>query len=108
MIKDHKTYTKSDRTSCHRFEANQLRLFLHSAAYVLLHYLRTQVLKGTELSKATFETLRLKILKIGGRIVELKTKIKIHLPNAFPYKRLLKKCFDIFEYLRQTETIRLC
>src|SRR5215468_784538 len=34
-IKDHKLYLKSDRTSCHRFEANQFRLFLHSAAYVL-------------------------------------------------------------------------
>jgi len=31
--KDHKRYVKSDRTSCHRFEANQFRLFLHSAAY---------------------------------------------------------------------------
>jgi len=108
MIKDHKTYTKSDRTSCHCFKANQLRLFLHSAAYVLLHHLRTQVLKGTELSKATFETLRLKCLKIGGRVVELKTKIKIHLPNAYPYKHTLKKCFDIFDYLRRTEKIQLC
>ena len=33
-IKDHKRYLKSDRTLCHRFEANQFRLFLHSAAYV--------------------------------------------------------------------------
>ncbi len=39
-IKEHKTYLKSDRTSCHRFEANQCRLFLHSAAYVLLDTLR--------------------------------------------------------------------
>ncbi|MCH7613391.1 MAG: IS1380 family transposase [Candidatus Marinimicrobia bacterium] len=108
MIKDHKTYTKSDRTSCHSFHANQFRLFLHSAAYVLLHHLRTQVLKGTELSKATFETLRLRLLKIGGRVVELKTKIKIHLPNAYPYKFILKKCFDIFDHLRRTDTIRLC
>lgn len=108
MIKEHKTYTKSDRTSCHSFMANQLRLFLHSAAYVLLHLLRTQVLKGTELSKATFDTLRLKLLKIGGRVVELKTKIKIHLPNAYPYKHLLKKCFDIFDHLRQMKKIRLC
>jgi len=34
--KDHKLYLKSDRTSCHRFEANQFRVLLHSAAYVLL------------------------------------------------------------------------
>ena len=32
-IKDHKLYLQSDRTSCHRFEANQFRLLLHSAAY---------------------------------------------------------------------------
>jgi len=108
MIKDHKTYTKSDRTSCHSFTANQLRLFFHSAAYVLLHCLKTQVLKGTELSKATFETLRLKLLKIGGRVVELKTKIKIHLPNAYPYKPTIRKCFDIFDHLRRTERIQLC
>lgn len=108
MIKDHKTYTKSDRTSCHSFKANQLRLLLHSAAYVLLHRLRTQVLKGTELSKATFETLRLKCLKVGGRVVELKTKIKVHLPNAYPYKHTLQKCFDIFDHLRRTNSICLC
>ncbi len=32
-IKDHKLSLQSDRTSCHRFEANQFRLLLHSAAY---------------------------------------------------------------------------
>ena len=42
-IKDHKLSLKSDRTSCHRFEANQCRLFLHSAAYVLLDTLRLEV-----------------------------------------------------------------
>ena len=35
-IKDHKLYLKSDRTSCHRFAANQLRVLLHSAASVVL------------------------------------------------------------------------
>ena len=42
-IKDHKLYLKSARTSCHRFEANQVRLFLHSAASVLLDTLRREV-----------------------------------------------------------------
>ncbi len=103
-IKDHKTYTKSDRTSCHSFKANQFRLFLHSAAYVLLHALRTQLLKGTELANATLDTLRLKLLKIGARVVEMKTKIKIHLPTAYPLKRLLKKCLDILKYLYQSNS----
>ena len=46
-IKDHKIYLKSDRTSCHRFQANQFRLFQHSAAYVLVHALRTSVFRGS-------------------------------------------------------------
>src|SRR2546430_11203174 len=33
LIKDMKLYTRSDRTSCHRWEANQFRLFLHLGAY---------------------------------------------------------------------------
>ena len=40
MIKDMKLYTRSDRTSCHRWEANQFRLILHMAAYWLLHALQ--------------------------------------------------------------------
>ncbi len=102
-IKDHKKYLKSDRSSCHRFEANQFRLFLHSIAYVLLHSLRTEILKGTEFSNATFETIRLKLIKIGARIIEIKTKIKIHLPTSYPYKSVFKKCMEIFAYLRNVQ-----
>jgi len=59
MIKDHKTHLLSDRTSCHRFEANQFRLFLHSLAYVLLHALRRCHLQGTAWARAQFDTIRL-------------------------------------------------
>jgi hypothetical protein len=41
--KDHKLSVKSARTSCHRFEANQLRWFWHAAAYVLLETLCREV-----------------------------------------------------------------
>ena len=47
-IKDHKLYLKSDRSSCSKFTANQFRLFLHPMAYVLLHTLQKEMLKGTE------------------------------------------------------------
>ena len=99
-IKEHKTYTKSDRTSCHRFLANQFRLFLHSAAYVLLHSLRSNVLPENSLAKATFESIRLKLFKIGARIIERKTKISIHLPTAYPYQEIFSKCLAIFAHLR--------
>lgn len=84
MIKDHKLYTKSDRTSCHRWEANQFRLFLHSGAYWLLHRLRQAAPRRSLWRKATFETLRRAVLKVAVRIDELKSRIKIALPSAYP------------------------
>ena len=90
-IKDHKLYLKSDRTSCHRFEANQFRLLLHSAAYVLLETLRREVLPGTAWSRATMATLRLKLLKIGARVRQLKTRIEVALPSSCPAAPVLRQ-----------------
>lgn len=86
MIKDHKTYTKSDRTSCHRWEANQFRLFLHTGAYWLLHRLRQAAPRKSLWRKATFETLRRVFLKVATRIEELKSRVRIALPTAYPYR----------------------
>ena len=63
-IKDHKRFLHSDRLSCHKFEANQFRLFLHSAAYVLMHHLKTKGLQGTAWSRAQFDQIQLRILKL--------------------------------------------
>jgi hypothetical protein len=89
MIKEHKLYTKSDRTSCHRWEANQFRLFLHTGAYWLLHQLRQAAPRRSLWRTATFETLRRAFLKIAVRIEELKSRIKIALPSAYPYQQAL-------------------
>ena len=88
MIKDHKVALASDRTSCHRKEANQFRLFLHSAAYVLLQAIRTQWLQGTSLATAQFDTIRLALLKLGAR-VEVRTRVlRFHLPASCPYQEI--------------------
>jgi hypothetical protein len=87
-IKDHKLFLHSDRTSCHRFEANQFRVLLHSAAYVLMHTLRTIGLRGTAWGKAQFDQMQIRLLKVGARVEELKTKVKFHFPSAFPLKEL--------------------
>jgi hypothetical protein len=100
-IKDHKLYLKSDRTSCHRFAANQFRLLLHSAAYVLIHALKTNILKHTQWVNATIATIRLRLLKIGARVRQLKTRIKMELPSCYPLKETLTNSFQIFEILRQ-------
>lgn len=87
-IKDHKLFLHSDRTSCHKFAANQFRVFLHSAAYVLMHTLRTKGLRGTGWAKAQFNQMQIRLLKVATRIEELKTKVKFHFPSSFPLQEL--------------------
>ena len=100
FIKNHKTFLYSDRTSCHTFQANHFRLFLHSAAYVLMHALAQIGLRGTTWTNAQFNTLQNRLLKVAclrrmlgrqaGRVCELKTRIKFHLPTAFPLQHLYR------------------
>ena len=101
-IKEHKLYLKSDRTSCTKFEANQFRVFLHSAAYVLLHSLKTNILQHTPFSRTSIQTIRLRVLKIGARIREWKTRITVELPTNFPLQELLRRSFGILTQLRSS------
>ena len=86
FIKEHKRGLKSDRMSCNKATANQFRLFLHSAAYTMMHTLRKNLLHGTELQKASFETIRLRLLKVAANISVKKTRIHFHMPEHFPLK----------------------
>ncbi|MCD6543227.1 MAG: IS1380 family transposase, partial [Flavobacteriaceae bacterium] len=95
-IKDHKTYLLSDRMSCNSFLANQFRLFLHSAAYVLIHSLQNEVLKDTEFCKSTMKTIQLKLIKLATRVKVMKTKIRIELPAEFYSKWLSKNALEFF------------
>tara|TARA_B100001167_G_scaffold159791_1_gene107278 strand:+ start:118 stop:1458 length:1341 start_codon:yes stop_codon:yes gene_type:complete len=88
FIKNHKTFLHSDRTSCHRFEANQFRLLLHSAAYVLLHTLAEKGLPNTPWRHAYFDTIQKRLLKVGARVREVRTKIKFHFPTSFPLQEV--------------------
>ena len=99
-IKDHKTYLKSDRMSCNSFKANQFRLFLHSAAYVLMHALQKEALIATEFANSTMKTIQLKILKIATRVKILKTKVKIEFPIEFPEIQVFKNLLLMFKILR--------
>lgn len=91
FIKNHKTFLHSDRTSCHTFLANHLRLLLHSAAYVLLHALAEQGLQGTTWVRAQFNSLQLRLLKVGAKVRELATKITFHFPTSFPLQAVYRR-----------------
>jgi hypothetical protein len=75
-----------DRTSCSRFLANQLRVLLTAAAYVLMQELRLRA-AGTKLARAQVATLRDCLLKIGTRVGSSVRRIVLHLPESFPFAR---------------------
>jgi len=82
-IKDYKNALAADRLSDHRFWANQFRLVLHAAAYWLLDTLR-RWLATTEAARLQFDTLRLRLLKIGARVREGIGAVWLHLASSHP------------------------
>ena len=87
-IKDFKRALKADRLSCHRFWANQFRLLLHAAAYWLLDALRRKLMAAAGVRRMQLDTLRLQLVKIGGRVRQLLTKVRLHLASGHPGQRL--------------------
>lgn len=77
----------ADRLSAATFRANQLRLWLASAAYVLMHALRRVGLAGTALARACANTIRLRLLKIGAVVSVSVRRVKLALSEACPNQR---------------------
>ena len=95
-IKDFKLHIKADRLSCHRFIANQFRLLLHAAAYWLLDALRRKlVARGAR--RMQLDTLRLGLIKIGGRVRELLAKARLHLASGHPGQSMWHALSRAFE-----------
>lgn len=72
------------RTSCSRFWANQLRVLLTAAAYVLMQELRLRAAR-TPCARAQVAMLRLRLLKLGARVVVSVRRIVLHLPVSSPH-----------------------
>ena len=75
---------KSDLTSCRSANANQMRLFLHTAAYWLVWRLRRALPQTTTLRTAELATLRLRLIKVAARVVETAILIRSALASACP------------------------
>jgi len=74
-----------DRTSCSRFWANQFRVLMTAAAYVLMQELRTHA-AGTSSARAQVSTLRERLIKLGVWVEQSVRRIVLHFPAAFPFK----------------------
>jgi hypothetical protein len=75
----------ADRTSTATMQANQLRLWFASMAYVLLCALRRIGLAHTQFAEATCGTIRLKLLKIGALVRVSVRRIKIAMASSCPW-----------------------
>jgi hypothetical protein len=73
------------RTSCTDFWANQFRVLMTAAAYILMQELRLRLAR-TKSARAQVATLRERFLKIGVQVVTSVRRIVLHLPQAFPFR----------------------
>jgi hypothetical protein len=78
-----------DRTSCSRFWANQFRVLLTAAAYVLMQELRLAA-AGTNCARAQVWTLRERFLKLGARVLGSVRRMVVHLPQSFPFLTMFR------------------
>ena len=83
-LKELKLGLEIDRTSCTRFLANQFRVLMSAAAYVLMQELRLKA-RRTGCGRAQVSTLRLRLLKLGAWIESSVRRIVIHLPIGTPF-----------------------
>jgi hypothetical protein len=97
-IKEQQLCLFADRTSCATMRANQLRLWLSSAAYTLLMALRQFGLQGTEMATARCDTIRLKLLKLGALVRTTVRRVWISLSESWPYQRVF---VQVYENLRR-------
>jgi hypothetical protein len=84
----------ADRVSAETMRANQLRLYLSAAAYILVSGLRRVGLKGTELAPAQVSTIRIKLLKIGAQIRVSVRKVWVSMASSYPWQRLYQQVWS--------------
>src|SRR5712664_427025 len=90
LIKLHKAQLASDRTSCRSTLANQMRLILHTAAYWLILTVRDAIPATHALAPAEFATIRLRLLKLGTRVIETASRVRLAFAAACPDAALFR------------------
>jgi hypothetical protein len=81
------------RLSAETMRANQLRLYLSAAAYVLVEALRRLGLQGTEMAQAQVHTIRLRLLKIGARIRITARRVLVSMASSYPLRPLYTRAW---------------
>jgi hypothetical protein len=89
-IKELKLGLQADRLSCHSFIANQFRLILAQAAYILLLAIR-QAANGTQFATAQVERLRSMLIKGAARVKVSARRVLVELAAFCPFANELQR-----------------
>ena len=84
----------ADRVSPETMQANQLRLYFSSMAYVLMQALRRLALQATELAQSQCCTLRLKLLRIGALVRISVRRLHVSLSSGYPHQQLFQHVYE--------------
>ena len=68
-----------------------MRLVLHTAAYWLILTVRDAIPKTHNCATAEFATIRLRLLKLGARVVETAARIRLAFAAACPEAALIRQ-----------------
>ncbi len=94
----------ADRTSAQDMRANQIRLYLSSIAYVLMSAMRQIGLVDTPFERAQCNTIRLKLLKVGGLVRITVRKIWVSFSQSYPYR---EQFLQVLEKIRRWQPVVL-
>ncbi len=89
-IKSWKTHGAADRTSCNEGDGQSVPSLPPRGRSLADGGLRLSTPKRSMGRLAQFDTLRLRLIKIAARVVEMKTMIRVHLPNSCPAQDILR------------------
>jgi hypothetical protein len=92
-IKEGKNTLRWDKTSCHRFEANEARLKMGVIAYNLLHLLRKSHVRG-EGVRRSIEWLIRRLIKVAATVSYHARRWHVHVSSAFPLDHHFRAVFD--------------
>ncbi len=89
-IKEFKLGIQADRLSCHNFMANQFRLLLAQAAYILLLAIR-QAAQGTQFATAQVPRLQAMLIKGAARVRVSARRVLVELAAYCPFAQELRQ-----------------
>lgn len=101
-IKELQLGIHSDRLSCHSLIANQFRLLLAQAAYILMLTIR-HAAAGTQFATAQVERLRSMIIKGAARVKVSVRRVLVELAAYCPFANEIRQ---IAYRLRSSETLK--